>query len=186
MKRSREEVIEHLRKKRVDDTNYRAEAAAVERQDMMNLDRAYRTAMDIEQEERKGSYRGRAPRACYMTAAVDRETGKVVHLELGRTYYEYLPYKYRIPNHGHPSRYAAQYIGCKLTDIGDRNPSHAFNLNPAAEKEAREEAAEEAHDHAKAEERWYQRETGNDTETRKQRKQEKKQVDDTLHVLDFL
>lgn len=184
MKRSREEVIEHLRKKRVDDTNYRAEAAAAERQDMMNLDRAYRTAMDIEQEERKGSYRGRAPRACYMTAAVDRETGKVVHLELGRTYYEYLPYKYRIPNHGHPSRYAAQYIGCKLTDIGDRNPSHAFN--PAAEKEAREEAAEEAHDHAKAEERWYQRETGNDTETRKQRKQGKKQVDDTLHVLDFV
>lgn len=56
MKRSREEVIEHLRKKWVDDTNYRAEAAAVERQDMMNLDRAYRTAMDIEQEERKGSY----------------------------------------------------------------------------------------------------------------------------------
>lgn len=119
-----------------------------------------------------------------MTVAVDRETGKVVHLELGRTYYEYLPYKYRIPNHGHPSRYAAQYIGCKLTDIGDRNPSHAFN--PAAEKEAREEAAEEAHDHAKAEERWYQRETGNDTEARKQRKQAKKQVDDTLHVLDFV
>lgn len=185
MKRSREEVIEHLRKKRVDDTNYRAEAAAVERQDMMNLDRAYRTAMDIEQEERKGSYRGRAPRACYMTAAIDRKTGKVVHLQLGRTYYEYLPIKYRVPDHGHPSRYAAQYIGCRLTDIGDRNPSHAFK--PATEEEeAREEAAEEAQDHAKAEERWYQRETGNDTETRKQRKQEKKQVDDTLHVLDFL
>ena len=170
------------------DTNYRAEAAAVERQDMMNLDRAYCTAMDIEQEERKGNYRGRAPRACYMTAAVDRETGKVVHLELGRTYYEYLPYKYRLPNHGHPSRYAAQYIGCNLTDIGDRNLSHAFN--PAADKAVREvgarEAAEEAHEHSKAAERWYQRETGDDTEARKQCKQEKKLLNDTPHVLDFV